>query len=189
MEPLDALTLATSTFVGVLDGVAEPQMHLPTPCDEWDVAALIEHVTMGSEMAIALADGASLEEALAFGDREFGGDDLVSACRAAVDAQVLRLGTVTDWEAMVHHPVGDVPASQLLGFRTGDLTLHAWDLATAIGADTDLPADLALVVYQSLKPMESFIGEIGMFGQGPSGDVGDDADIQQRLLDIAGRRA
>ena len=188
MEPLDALALATTTFVGVLDQVADAQMHVQTPCDDWDVAALIEHVTMGSEMAVAMLDGASTEEALAFRDREFGGDDPVSACRAAVDAQMRRLGSVTDWDAIVHHPVGDVPAAQLLGFRTGDLTLHAWDLATAIGADTDLPEELSLVVYESMKPMESFIGQIGLFGEGPSGDVGDDADMERRLLDLTGRR-
>ena len=188
MEPLDALALATTTFVGVLDQVGDDQLHLATPCEEWDVAALIAHVTMGSEMAIALADGASQEEALAFRDREFGGEDPVSACRAAVDAQVVRLRAVADWDAVVHHPVGEVSAQQLLGFRIGDLTLHAWDLATAIGADTGLPDDLALVVYDSMKPMETFIGQIGLFGEGPSGDVSEDADVQRRLLDLTGRR-
>jgi len=188
MEPLDALALATVTFVGVLDQVTDAQLPVQTPCEEWDVAALLEHVAMGSEMSIALLDGASQEEALAFRDREFGGDDAVSACRAAVDAQMVRLQSATDWDAVVHHPIGDVPASQLLGFRIGDLTLHAWDLATAIGADTSLPEDLALVVYESMKPMEPFIGQIGLFGQGPSGDVGTGADVQQRLLDLTGRR-
>jgi uncharacterized protein (TIGR03086 family) len=189
MEPLDALDLATSTFVDVLAQVADGQLHVPTPCAEWDVAALIEHVTMGSEMAIALLDGASQEEALAFRDREFSGDDPIQSCRAAVGVQVVRLRATTDWDEVVHHPVGDVPASQLLGFRTGDLTLHAWDLATAIGADAGLPAELAAVVYESMKPMEPFIGQIGLFGHGPSGDVGDDAEVEQRLLDLTGRRA
>jgi len=188
MDPLDALALATSTFVDVLAQVDDAQLHRPTPCEEWDVAALIEHVGMGSEMAIALVDGASQAEALSFRDREFGGDDPVSACRAAVDAQMARMRTVTDWDAVVHHPIGDVPASQLLGFRTGDLTLHAWDLATAIGADAGLPEDLAAVVYENMRPMESFIGTVGVFGEGPSGDVGDDATVQRRLLDLSGRR-
>jgi len=189
MEPLEALALATSTYFDVLAQVGDAQMELPTPCEEWDVTALVGHVTMGSEMAIALVDGAGQEEALAFRDREFGGDDPRAACRTAVGAQLTRLGAVTDWDAVVHHPVGDVPASQLLGFRTGDLTLHAWDLATAIGADPGLPEDLAQVVYESMKPMEPFIGQIGLFGQGPSGTVGNGADVQLRLLDLTGRRA
>ena len=188
MDRLDALSLATSTFVDVLVQVGEAQMHRPTPCDEWDVAALVEHVAMGSEMAVALLDGAGREEAMAFRDREFCGDDPVSACREAVGVQMTRMQVVGDWDAIVHHPVGDVPASQLLGFRTGDLTLHAWDLATAIGADAGLPEDLAAVVYENMRPMEPIIGTVGVFGEGPSGDVGDDATVQQRLLDLSGRR-
>jgi len=152
------------------------------------VTALIAHVTMGNEMAIALIDGCSKEEALAYLDGEFSGEDPVSSCRSSVSAQMTRLRAITDWEAIVHHPVGDVPVSQLIGFRTGDLTVHAWDMANAIGADDSLPEELAVVVYDSLKPMESFIGQIGIFGAGPSGSIGGDADVQQRLLDLTGRR-
>ena len=189
MDPLDALALASSTFVDVLVQVGDAQMTTATPCDEWNVAALIAHVTMGNEMTIALLDGASKEEAMAFRDREFGGDDAVSSCRASVSAQMTRMRAVTDWDVLVHHVVGDVPASQLLGFRTGDLTLHAWDLATAIGADQSLPGGLAAVVYADMAPMAPFIGQIGLFGEGPSGSVSDEADVQTRLLDLTGRRS
>jgi len=188
MEPLGALDLATATFSDVLAHVDDGRLHVPTPCDEWDVAALVEHVTMGSEMAVAMLDGASREETLAFLDREFGGDDPVSACRAALGAQAARMQAVADWDTVVHHPVGDVPASQLLEFRIGDLTLHAWDLATALGTDPALPEALAEVVYESMLPMEPFIGQIGLFGEGPSGAVGGDATVERRLLDLTGRR-
>ncbi len=188
MEPLVACSLATSTFLDVLAQVGDDQMQRSTPCAAWDVGALIGHVGVGSEMTVALLEGATQEEVLAFADREFGGDDPVSACRAALAAQMTRLEAVTDWTTVVHHFVGDIPAAQLLGFRIGDLTLHAWDLATAIGADPTLPAELAATVYESMLPMASFIAQTGRFGEGPSGDVGDDADVQQRLLDLTGRR-
>ena len=89
---------------------------------------------------------------------------------------------------MVHHTIGDVPASRLLEFRIGDLTLHAWDLATAIGVDDGIPDDLAAVVLGQILPMAPFIGEIGIFGTGPSGSVGEDAPALTRLLDLTGRR-
>jgi len=38
-------------------------------------------------------------------------------------------------ERIVHHPAMDMPGAQLLGFRIGGLTLHAWDLARASGGD------------------------------------------------------
>jgi hypothetical protein len=37
--------------------------------------------------------------------------------------------------------------------------------------------------------MAPFIGEVGMFGTGPSGFFNDDAPLQLRLLDLTGRRS
>jgi hypothetical protein len=75
----------------------------------------------------------------------------------------------------------------------------ATPLLSAEGAgNSTLPVDVTplgdlkrrrLVVYENMKPMEPFIGQIGLFGQGPSGTVGDAADVQLRLLDLTGRRA
>ena len=187
MEPLDAIAAASSTFVAVLDQVGTDQLGVATPCEEWDVRDLLGHIIVGSQMAVALLDGASQDEAAAFRNQSFGGD-VVDRCRQAVADQLARIGAVSDWDVVVHHTVGDVPASRLLEFRIGDLTLHAWDLATAIGVDDGIADDLASVALEQLLPMAPFIGEIGVFGPGPSGSVGEDAPAVTRLLDLAGRR-
>jgi len=82
----------------------------------------------------------------------------------------------------------DMPGAQLLGFRIGDLALHTWDLARAIGGDEELDEGLTANVWETLEPMAPFIGEIGVFGTGPSGTVGSDAPLQTRLLGVTGRR-
>jgi uncharacterized protein (TIGR03086 family) len=187
MEPLDALAAASATFTSVLDQVGPAQLGTATPCVDWDVAGLLAHVVIGDQMTGALLDGASQDEAMALRGQEFG-DDIVDLCRVSVADQLARMRTVDDWDLVVHHVVGDVPASQLLQFRTGDLTMHAWDLATAIGAEVDIPDELAARIYESMLPMAPFIGEIGIFGDGPSGTVPDDAPITIRLLDFTGRR-
>lgn len=187
MEPLDAIAAASTTFVGVLDQVGTDRLGAATPCAGWDVRDLLGHVIAGDRMAVALWDGATAEEAGRLLDQSFG-DDAVDLCRISVSAQLDRARAVTEWDAIVHHVVGDVPAAQLLQFRIGDLTLHAWDLATALGTDLVIPDELADGIYESLQPMAPFIGELGIFGTGPSGDVGGDAPIVTRLLDFTGRR-
>jgi uncharacterized protein (TIGR03086 family) len=187
MEPLDAIAAASSTFVAVLDQVPTDGLGATTPCEEWDVRELIGHVIIGSQMAVALLDGASADEVRAFFDQTFG-DDIVDVCRESVAAQLDRVYTVTDWDAEVHHVVGDMPASRLLGFRTGDLTLHAWDLATSFGLDDGIADDLAADVYEHMAPMAPFIGQTGMFGSGPSGAVDGEGAALDRLLDLSGRR-
>ena len=84
--------------------------------------------------------------------------------------------------------MGDLPGSAVLGFRIGDLTLHAWDLATAVGGTEELPEALVEKVWADLEPLSDNIATIGIFGDGPSGDVPEDAPLQTRLLDLVGRR-
>jgi hypothetical protein len=43
-------------------------------------------------------------------------------------------------------------------------------------------------MWNDIQPMAATVSEIGIFGEGPSGDVGDDASLQTRFLDLIGRR-
>ena len=96
--------------------------------------------------------------------------------------------SAVDLEQMVHHTVGDISVRQLFDFRIGDLTLHAWDLARALSISDELPDELVEHVYDVLLPMEAFIGDIGVFGTGPSGAIKPDSTTQAKLLDLTGRR-
>ena len=138
-------------------------------------------------MAVALLLGASTEEASAMFSQE-APDNLIEACEESVDAELVALHDEKDRDKIVHHPMGDIPVSQLMNFRIADLTLHSWDLARTIGANEELPATLVDLVYGTLQPLEAIIGQIGVFGEGPSGDIAADASTQLKLLDLTGRR-
>ncbi len=188
MELSTDLRLATDAFLDRLHRISTAQFDLDTPCEGWNVADLINHVAVGSAMAVALVEGASTEEAAAIMSSRVEGE-LVAVCRHQLSAAVSALEGPIAHEDIVHHPVGDVPASQLLSFRIGDLTLHSWDLSRATGMNEALPQALVERSWADFSPMEPFIGSIGMFGDGPSGLLGEDADLQARLLDLTGRRA
>ena len=183
-----ALTAATDAFRVRLDRVTDDQLVLPTPCEGWTVRDLLRHVTGGNRMTVALVEGCSVEEARSFFARSAEPDDLRGACAVSLDAQMKALGPGLDTTMVVHHPMGDMPAAQVFGFRIGDLLVHSWDLSRAVGGDERLPEDVVAHVYAELQPMEPIIADIGVFGSGPSGGVGEDSDIQTRLLDLTGRR-
>ena len=75
-----------------------------------------------------------------------------------------------------------------IGFRVADSALHAWDLATAIGANSVLDAEVVKFLWDDAQPQRDMLAASGMFGDGPSGSVGDDAPLQTRYLDLVGRR-
>jgi len=61
-------------------------------------------------------------------------------------------------------------------------------LARAIGADETLSPGLVGALWDAFAPIADFIKLAGVYGEGPSGDVPDDAPLQLRLLDVSGRR-
>ncbi len=91
-------------------------------------------------------------------------------------------------DRIVHHPMGDMPASQVLGFRMGEVVLHGWDLAQAIEVDDTLNPAAVQAVWEATMPSKDMLASLGIFGDGPSGTVADDAPLQIRLLDLTGRR-
>lgn len=184
----DALWQVSEDFRAVVDQVSPEQMTLPTPCESWNVRELIGHVASGSQSAAAVAGGASRDEAIGLLNTDFLGSDPVSAIDKALALQHTALDHPDVGERICHHPAGDMPGSQVIGFRIVDLLAHQWDLAQAIGVETILDPDVVQQAWDSLSPMAPVIAQLGIFGAGPSGTVGDDAPLDVRLLDLMGRR-
>ncbi len=91
-------------------------------------------------------------------------------------------------DRIVAHPAMDMPGSMLLSFRIGEYALHGWDLARAVGADDTIEPDVVEALSEIFTPMAGMMAASGMFGEGPSGSVPDDAPLQTKVLDLSGRR-
>ena len=189
MDNLAALPLAAARFETIAALVAPSDLDRPTPCGDWTVRQLLDHVVGGNFMAAALIGGASREDAIAvLGATVADEEDPLDAVRSSLRSQAAAFDDTAALESVVHHPAMDMPGSQLLGFRVGDLLVHSWDLARAIGADETLDPEVVAVVATNIEPMRPFIGSVGMFGEGPSGTLDESADAQTLLLDLMGRR-
>ena len=184
----DTLARSQQEFAQRLALVTDAQWMLPTPCDDWDVRGLVNHVVTASKVSAMLVHGASRDETVAIIGTDFLGDDPIAAFARATDEQAAAFKEPGALDMIVPHPAFDMPVTQLLEFRVGDMVLHAWDLATAIGTDKELDPELVRVVWESLTPLADLLPASGAFGEGRSGAVGDDAPLQQRLLDLSGRR-
>jgi uncharacterized protein (TIGR03086 family) len=189
MDPFDALDLATEEAGRRVREIAPDQWELPTPCSEWTVRLLVNHLVRGNTMSAMLLEGASRDDVFAMFRGADPDEDLVAAYAETAAEQNAAFRVPGALDGTVHHPMGDIPATLLLHFRTGDAALHAWDLARAIGADEQLDAELVQRIYDAMLPMADAMAGSGAFGEGPSGAVTDDASVQARLLDLAGRRA
>jgi uncharacterized protein (TIGR03086 family) len=186
MEPFEALDRAAQGFAARLAQVGDDQWDGPTPCAEWTVRDLVAHAVGGCLVAPHLLAGKTLDEARAAVSPPEG--DLGDAFGPAAAGQAAAFAAPGALEAIVHHPAGDMPGADYLGLRISDLAIHTWDLARAIGADEALDPELVATAYERMAPRAPYLGQSGYFGTGSSGEVGEDRPLQDRLLDMAGRR-
>jgi len=187
MDPFSTLADASAGFRGFIAEIADDQWDLPA-CGDWSVRQLVRHVIGGDAMAIALLEGASSESALEILSGTELGDNAAAQFTSVANEMLDAFQSEGAMERIVHHPMADMPAAQVLGFRMGEAVLHGWDLARAIGADDSLSPAAVEAVWDAMEPSSEILGSLGIFGDGPSGTVADDAPIQHRLLDLAGRR-
>ena len=185
---IDLLKKAIAGFSAELAATPDSDWSKMTKCEGWTVRDLMAHMVGGANSATAAFRGGSKEDAIAAGAGDVLGSDPRAAYEASVAGHIAAYEALADTEAIIHHPAADMPASRMLMFRIGDYLLHTWDLAAGLGRNVTLDPEVCQYVYSNLEPMAPMLGQIGMFGQGPSGNVPATADIQTRVLDISGRR-
>ena len=189
VDAIRALRLAAGEYLSRLRLVqSESQWVSPTPCDEWTVRDVADHILGGNRFTVLILGGLAPGVAM---DRVVHGDftgDPVREFEESAAAQLSALGRPGVLERKYEHPMGLVSGREIARLRMSDLVVHAWDLARALGLPESLDPDL---VMESLAVFE-IVGETfataGFFGSGPSGLVGKDAPDQLRLLDMVGRR-
>lgn len=86
----------------------------------------------------------------------------------------------------VHHPAGDRSGRTLLEMRIMDFTVHAWDLAHAIGSDDSLDPGLVARLCDVLPALMPELAPSGYF-RAASGQLPADASLKIRLLHLTGR--
>jgi uncharacterized protein (TIGR03086 family) len=170
----------------VVAGIAPDQLGLPTPDDEWDVRALLNHLIAGNWWAAELATGHTIEEV---GDR-LDGDVLGRDPLAAYDGSAAAAAEAFERPGALDAPCavsyGPVPGSVYAGHRFIDVFIHGWDLARATGQDTRLDPGLVDACIAVIEPQLDLLAGSGAFA--PQVDIADDADSQTRLLAMLGRR-
>lgn len=183
MEPTAQLREIVPGIVTTFDGINASQLSAPTPCSDFTVSGVIDHmVVLGSQFAylfrgeepVPVAAPAATEEVPA---EQFHAvmDDLLDAVHSpgAMDR------TITA-------PVGEMPGDAFAKFLALDGLVHGWDLATATGQPYDPPAEVVDAVAAfaggAIRPE---MREAGMFAHPTTPPPG--ATPLERLVAFTGR--
>lgn len=162
----------------------------PTPCTDFTVADLINHIAFGLVMARVsgtrepwdpswTAD--SPAPVLDGRPREQWAD----ACAAEGAAVVAAWESPAAWEGESHLGGGQMPAAMIGSMMTGEFAVHGWDLATATGRSVEVGPGLAEVALEAMTMMGGMGRDAGWIG--PEVTVAADAPAFDRALAVAGR--
>lgn len=157
------LAKAIERFQAHLEGVGD-RWSAPTPCADWDVRTLANHVVGELLWVPPLLEGATIAEV---GDRLEGdvlGSDPAATGRAAGDALRAAAAAPGAQDRTVHLSFGDFPGQEYLGQVASDVVIHTWDLARALGADAGIDPDALAYVDGFLTPQIPLWRSAGAFG-------------------------
>jgi uncharacterized protein (TIGR03086 family) len=178
-DPVELFRRATARAATIMDAVAPGQLTAATPCPQWSVQQLIDHMTGSTDYLLAALAGerpparrgATVEDYRA-------GAAAVLEALARPSALERRCMSPLDFE----WSVGEATAGTFM-----DNLVHTWDLATATGQDPTLDADLVdACVAMFLPDMPERGRAAGIVG--PAVVVPADASPQDKLLGAMGRR-
>jgi len=177
-------------FAALVAEVGAQQWHDDTPCSEWDVQALVQHLLYEQLWVPPLFDGLTIEQVGDRFDGDLMGDDastwpgLVASSAQAAQAAAARPGAL---ERTVHLSFGEFPGEEYLMQLTADLAIHGWDLARATGQDDALEPDVVALLLPWTQANADLLVASGMFGSRINAGPGVPDDV--RLLGLLGRKA
>ncbi|MGH3657870.1 MAG: TIGR03086 family metal-binding protein [Micromonosporaceae bacterium] len=112
-----------------------------TPCNEWSVHDLVNHVVAEHLWAPHLLRGETIEDV---GDRYDGdviGDEPAARWDTAIAGPLAAWAEATD-DQIVHLSMGEAPIAEYANQMLMDLAIHAWDLAQGAGLPDRLDPDV-----------------------------------------------
>lgn len=178
--PTDELASAEATLSVLqqaVHAIATDDLSKPTPCREFDVAGLTDHL-LNSITLLGQAAGAELPERNAEDSVE---RQIIAAARPALDAWHRR-----GLDGTVPFGSGETPAGYMAGILSLEFLVHAWDYAAATGRTVDVPDSLVDYVSGLVHRIITPEGRIRAGFDDPV-DVADDASALDRLVAFTGR--
>lgn len=177
----DRLARASAIAGDLIDRIAPDEWTAPTPCTEWNVRDVVNHLFGMNLVLAALFDEGPMPER---GADRLGADPgrAFRQSAASLRTAAARSGVLERAQATT---MGVATGAERLQWRIVDLLAHGWDLVQATAAISELPDDLAehaLAFARTQLPNQPRAGRFA-----DSQPISDDAPAIDRLAAFIGR--
>jgi uncharacterized protein (TIGR03086 family) len=181
MDPLEQLDQLGPVLGGVVTQIGSDQLDEPTPCTQFTVRGVLEHMIAGATSFAAAFRGESTPSADSNGPT-----DPVVRFGQAMTVLADAMHSPGALDRTIVAPFGDVPGQAFAGFVVLDGLVHGWDLATATGQPYQPPDPLVAAVDTfARKAIVPAMREADMFAAPVEAPA--DATPIERLVAFTGR--
>ncbi|GAA4233437.1 TIGR03086 family metal-binding protein [Streptosporangium album] len=149
----ELLSHAVARTAAVVRGIGEEQRGLPTPCADFDVRALLGHLSWA----------AALFDALARKEQAPPQDDEHTAFESRAVGMVAAWSRPEAFEG--DSPTMGMPMAVVFQMGLSDIVIHGWDLARATGQDYEVDAETGETVAAFMRQMAPQGRQMGAFGE------------------------
>ena len=159
MDVVELHNRTVRNFAGLVQEVGPDQWPDATPCSDWDVRTLVNHVVGEERWTVPLMEGRTIADVGSTLDGDLLEDDPVGvASYAAREAEIAASMSIDK----VHLSYGDEEPHEYLRQLAADHLIHGWDLAVAIGAQPRMDPDLVREVATWFADREEIYRAAGM---------------------------
>ena len=181
-EIADRYRRVAARFTQRVSEVPDDAWERPAPCEGWVARDVVRHLVEWVPAFLTAAGGPQLPAGPSVDDDPAGAwAALDGGIQAVLDDPVASASEITHPRAGTHR-LDDAIAT----FFLGDVVVHTWDIARAVGLDETLDPDVVHDMLVGMEPLDEVLRASGQYGarvEVPSG-----VDEQTRLIAFTGRQ-
>jgi uncharacterized protein (TIGR03086 family) len=151
----DILDEARTMLRTAVAGVPADSWNLPTPCEQWTAAQVLQHAALDQLVWASVLSGAAMPGENPFAPSGQLDGEPVAYADQALDASVGAWTAIDTEKVLSPLPQGEMAPELAAGAAALDAAIHAWDIAVATGQGSPLTPELA----RSLMPVATSIVE------------------------------
>ncbi|GAC1412434.1 MAG: TIGR03086 family metal-binding protein [Actinomycetota bacterium] len=187
---IEAYKAAVGRLENLVSNVKPEQYTNSTPCESFDVKALLNHIVGGQHLFAAVGSGGTVDRSAPTPD--FVGSDPLGALKTASQKTVEVWSDPQIMSKSLTFPFGTMPGARGFGLMLMEMHVHAWDLAKATDQDPTIPEPAASMLLGALQSGGVPDDKRGPEGSGaaflPKVDVAEDASTTDKIVANLGRK-
>lgn len=178
---LDAFARVQDTVGTLVRATAPDRFGLPTPCEDWTVRDLLDHLVWENIIWGGLAQGTPPTDGHT--DDHLGDDHI-----AAFETAAARARDSFRQPDLLDRSFGPAPGRRVVEQLLVELLVHGWDLATALGHGRDLVPDIARAALPVVRDIYGDLPRTAGGSIAPAQSTSEHAPALDQVAAFLGRR-